>query len=173
MTFINYSTEKTGLFASHLKYKEEGTDHKVDPKEEHVRRVEARAASEPLRAKRHPAYHRKKGNTIIIRPHQRINKQNKKHVPAIYFSCAEHDDPIMPRGVTLHDLVYDERGERSGAKYGQQLERDDGRVSRAPACVCGGVFTPCTVHRKQPKPRMDVSPCGWIISKRVATRVEK
>jgi hypothetical protein len=31
------------------------THHKVDPKEERVGRVEARAASEPFRAKSHPA----------------------------------------------------------------------------------------------------------------------
>ncbi len=36
------------------------THHKVDPKEERIRRVEARAASEPFGAKRHPANNEKK-----------------------------------------------------------------------------------------------------------------
>jgi hypothetical protein len=52
----------------------------------------------------------------------------------------------MARGVALHDLVYDERGEGSGAKHGQQLERDDRRVCGAPACVGSGVFAPYAVY---------------------------
>jgi len=141
------------------------THHKVDPKEERIRRVEARAASEPFGAKRHPAnIEKKKGKTINASSNQCINhhhpipgichsvplpaKKNwglrgKGHVPAIELSCAEHDNPIMPRGVTLHDLVYDESGKRRGAKHGQYLERDNPRVCRSPTRVGSGVFAPC------------------------------
>jgi hypothetical protein len=85
-----------------------------------------------------------RASSSFFRPSPVTSPQEKrKHVPAIEFSCAEHDDPIMPRGVALHDLVYDERGEGPGAKHGQQLERDDRGVCRTPARVGSGVFAPC------------------------------
>ena len=51
---MNCSTENQ-IYSRHILKTEEETHHKVDPKEERIRRVEARAASEPFRTKRHPA----------------------------------------------------------------------------------------------------------------------
>jgi hypothetical protein len=104
MTFMNCSTEKQ-IYSRHILKTEEETHHKVDPKEERVRRVEARAASEPFRTKRHPAVIEKgkKGSalpvititTIIITirhpgfryavlfPTKKKIGINNKHVPAI------------------------------------------------------------------------------------------
>jgi len=90
--------------------------NEVNPKEERVRRVQTRAASEPLGAERHPT--------------------------AVELSRAEYDDPIMPRGIAPHDLIHDEGSHGAGTEHGEQLEGDDGRVGRAPACVCSGVFAP-------------------------------
>ena len=60
----------------------------------------------------------------------------------------------MPRGVALHDLVDDERGEGPGAEHGQQLERNDRGVCCAPARVGGGIFAPCA------EPTNQHAPCG-------------
>jgi hypothetical protein len=115
------------------------THDKVDPKVEHVRRVECRASGEPFGAKGHPP----------ANAHMRVNylpaplRGDGRNVPAVKFGRAEHDDPVIPRRIALHDLVYDQHSEGRGAKHGQQLERDDRRVCGAPAFVGRGVFTPC------------------------------
>lgn len=70
--------------------------------------------------------------------------EHGEHVPSVELTRAEHDDPIMPRGIALHDLIHDEGGHGACNENGEQLEGDDGRVGRAPACVRSSVFTPCT-----------------------------
>lgn len=70
--------------------------------------------------------------------------EHGEHVPSVELTRAEHDDPIMPRGIALHDLIHDEGGHGACNENGEQLEGDDGWVGRAPACVRSSVFTPCT-----------------------------
>jgi len=68
----------------------------------------------------------------------------QEHAPAVDLSGAEHNDPVMPRRVTLHDLVYDQGGQRPRAEDGQHLEEYYRRIVGAPARVRGGIFAPCS-----------------------------
>ena len=52
------------------------------------------------------------------------HSENTEHVPAmIEPSHAEHDDPMIPRGIALHDLIHG-----VGNEHSKQLEGVDGRV---------------------------------------------
>jgi hypothetical protein len=77
MMFMNCSKKKhTHFYSRHIYRMDHETHHKVDPKEERIRRVEARAPSEPFGAKRHPANIEKKkekGKTINASSNQCIN----------------------------------------------------------------------------------------------------
>ena len=56
---------------------------------------------------------------IMIISSRVYTSEYRKYVPAVKLSRAEHNDPIMSRGIAPHDLVHDVSGHGAGAEHSE------------------------------------------------------
>ena len=65
--------------------------------------------------------------------------------PSVELRGAEHDDPVVTRGVVASELCENVAAQRTSSEYCEDLEGDDGGVGEAPASICARVFLPWRV----------------------------